>query len=824
MSMMQTLSHDAVAHGGIRPVLHADLGCEIHGQTARRYLRFQRPVRIDHVALPLSTAVGRWVPNVPGHPAHLRIFTPDGSGGWRLVAEVDLPRIPGIAGERLDQEMSVEAMQAAIAEDAQGVIHCIALGGIETTCLLVECDREHLVWPNHGECNGGPYMVPFGILHPLTAHGVEVGGEAVSAERGALLTVEAFAPAAPAGMRVRDLPQMLMFESDRLAIGFSLRRPLLMHLGWDGVGGDGATRNRLSLRRVDTGAIGGLSGPLLRGLEVDTAAHLWTGSVVVEGNQVTYHVHPPQHEIDIEARFTMQADRIELALTQTCDTELPMLEAEAWRFAWNLRAGMTATAGVPSLLPGRNGDVQLPAFFSTDGQGCLACRLLDGDPALARLQTESYRNQHSRTDGLVLAPHPGNCDGLILPAGMRQATFELAVTAFAPAAETAELPAGVRRHWGSMFACFRPELGGFSNHAASTNCHVNQWAPCELVAYTKCPANGPDPVALAQFTVGRALLGGGGYGYFRDLYLDSDPVLVSMAGRLHQARADLGWLRQVAPGLQAACDRMLRHVDASGLVVCRALSGNTGSHRWSCNAMDVVGFGHLDAYVNAWSYRALRNAAALFRELGDAARASRAGEAAAALRAAYAPALVNPATGWVAGWRSRDGQLHDYGFLWINGPAIAFGLLDAHEAWNALTGLEELRRTVGLGSARLELPGNLLPIHPEDQMIAAYANLQGQPSFELYTDGGASGSAGYYLRALATVGFSDAADRLADELDEGFANDIFTGPLGEGQEFLSWEGLQTGYEGTLICRLDSLYAIAIQKGVLQPSTPEWWPE
>jgi len=821
---MKNLPYDCIAHGGIRPLHHPRLEARVNCQTAVRYLRFRRPVRIDHLKLPLSGSVGRWVPNVPGHPAHLLVSTLDvATGRWRLVKEVDLPRIPGLAGEGLTQEMTVEAMTAAIAEAARGMCHRVDLGGIETDCLRVECDHEHPVWPNHGECNGGPYMVPFGILDPLAAHGEEAAGEAVSADRGELLSIETFVPEAPAGMIVRDLPQMLLFESDRLAIGFSLRRPLLMHLGWDAWGGGGAKLNRLSLRRVDTGAIGGLSGPLLRGLEVDTAAHLWTGSVAVEGNQVTYRVHPQQGGIEITARFTVHADRIHLELIQVCPADLPVLEAEAWRFAWNLRAGMTATAGVPTLAPGRNGDVQMPAFFATDGQGCLSCRVMEGEPEAVRLQTESYRNQHTRTDGFVLAPRPGNEACLTLPSGTKRATFELAVTAFEPAAEAALLPAGVQRHWSSMFACFRPELGGFSNNAASTNCHVNQWAPGEIVAYTKRPADGPDPVALARFTVGRALLDGGGYGYHRELYLDSDPILLAMAGRLHQARPDLAWLRQVESGLCAAFGRLIAHADDDGLVVCRALSGNRGSHRWSCNAMDIVGFGHIDAYVNAWSYRALRNAAALFRELGDTARATQAAQAATALRAAYAPALVNPETGWVAGWRSRDGQLHDYGFLWLNGPALAFGLLDDEAAQQALAGLEALRRKVGFASARLGLPCNLLPIDLEDQMITAYASLNGQPSFELYTDGGASGSAGYYLRALATYGFTEAADRLADELDDGYAHDLFTGPIGEGQEFLSWEGLQTGYEGTLICRLDSLYAIAIQKGVLKPFAPEWWP-
>ena len=104
---------------------------------------------------------------------------------------------------------------------------------------------------------------------------------------------------------------------------------------------------------------------------------------------------------------------------------------------------------------------------------------------------------------------------------------------------------------------------------------------------------------------------------------------------------------------------MLGILGRQGLVVCRALSGNSGSYRWSSNAMDVVGFGHLDAYVNAWCFRGFRNAAALLADLGDASLAERCREAAESIRANFATQLVNPATGWVAGWRSRDSVLHD---------------------------------------------------------------------------------------------------------------------------------------------------------------------
>ena len=54
--------------------------------------------------------------------------------------------------------------------------------------------------------------------------------------------------------------------------------------------------------------------------------------------------------------------------------------------------------------------------------------------------------------------------------------------------------------------------------------------------YITAGPSAPDPLDLARFTVGRALLDGGGYGYWRNLYMDSDPVLVSTAGRIHQVR------------------------------------------------------------------------------------------------------------------------------------------------------------------------------------------------------------------------------------------------------------------------------------------------
>jgi hypothetical protein len=601
---------------------------------------------------------------------------------------------------------------------------------------------------------------------------------------------------------------------------------MLTHLGLDALGAGAAAGNRLAFRRSHGApAPRGLSGPFLSGLSMDFGADLWTGEVSARGNRVSYRHLQAVEGLELDAVFTVEPDRLVIELRQSCEADMPVLDAGAWRLVWDLTAGITGAAGVPTLLPGRNGDVAWPTLWATDGAGCLSCRLLDGDPDDTRLQVESHRAQNVVTGAFVMAPRPLPDGCLVLPAGTRKATVELAAALLEPERRQkgSALHAGIRRHWGTVFSCFRPEYRGFSNHSASCNCHVSQAAPTEIVAHTRRPKIGPDPLALARFTIGRALLDGGGYGYWRNLYLDSDPNLVCAAGRIHQAEPDAGWLRRIEPGLVETVERMAGTLGRDGLVICRDLSGDSGSFRWSTNSMDVIGFGHMDAYVNAWTYRAFRNAVALLDELGRDALADQCREWAQNLEAAYAPALVNPKTGWIAGWRSRDGKLHDYAFIWVNGPAIAFGLLDRGAARKALAGLERLRAKVCPISERLGLPLNLMPISVEDHMLPRVLGGT-QPTFESYTDGSLSGwPATYYLRALSIYGFKRQARRIATAMAEGYAAGVFSGGNGTGSEFRTWDGTPTGYEGTLIGCFGPMYSIAVEIGGLIPRSPEWWP-
>ncbi|MCK4580731.1 MAG: hypothetical protein KAU10_05220, partial [Dehalococcoidia bacterium] len=73
-------------------------------------------------------------------------------------------------------------------------------------------------------------------------------------------------------------------------------------------------------------------------------------------------------------------------------------------------------------------------------------------------------------------------------------------------------------------------------------------------------------------------------------------------------------------------------------------------------------------------------------------------------------------------------------------------------------------------------------------------------------------------------GFKKESKTLADSLEQGFADGKFHGPYGTGKEFTTWTGADSGYEATFGPNSSPLYAIAVERGIITPTTPEWWPE
>ena len=208
----EPLSDHAITHGGIQFVRDTDLGVDVYGQTCIRYLRFGQQVELDHLDLERQV-YGRWVPAVPTHPAHLIISVLDRDNfTWKTISEVDFPADPEITGEGLSLKMKMQDIEDHFSKVLKKSGYLVDLKGYQTDHLRVICDREHPVYPNHGECNGGIFNVPYGILNKLGAFGKPVGKSLFEMSYNPILIKRSIHPAAPKGMQVKLLPEMLLFS------------------------------------------------------------------------------------------------------------------------------------------------------------------------------------------------------------------------------------------------------------------------------------------------------------------------------------------------------------------------------------------------------------------------------------------------------------------------------------------------------------------------------------------------------------------------------------------------------------------------------------
>ena len=84
------------------------------------------------------------------------------------------------------------------------------------------------------------------------------------------------------------------------------------------------------------------------------------------------------------------------------------------------------------------------------------------------------------------------------------------------------------------------------------------------------------------------------------------------------------------------------------------------------------------------------------------------------LRSVYFQTFYDPKTGVLAGWKSADGNLHDYYFTFVNGVAITYGLIPPDKANLIMDRMLAEMKKVGYTHFEYGLPGNLIPIRRGD--------------------------------------------------------------------------------------------------------------
>ena len=403
---------------------------------------------------------------------------------------------------------------------------------------------------------------------------------------------------------------------------------------------------------------------------------------------------------------------------------------------------------------------------------------------------------------------------------------------------------GFRRSFLNIFQV-NPRVQMLANNASSDPVPFTVYMNALVAAAAPPLASGLTAMDLVRMTIDRYLAGAKGYGLIgyatvpgdADLVawkapcnsLDTYPSLLISACMYALETHDLGWAKaNYAKILEWARLMMAGDVNGDGLIE-HPHTGNSGDRATAdkrpSNWWDTINFGHDDAYSNALAYKACL----LFSDMAKAVNypedAKTYARKAALLRSAYKKAFLNPATGLLAGWRSEDGKLHDYAFTFVNGIAVAFGLLDKADANAVMDRLLAKMKAVGFTNFRLGLPGNLIAVRKEDYVLHNWAGAKGvgEPSkddgsdaFQLYENGGTTACYAYFtIKALYSLGRVEDARRIFYPMLDSFAAGEFQGFCSDGKskDWRDWNGGCHGYEGllcdgylTLLCGLDDFQA------------------
>lgn len=407
--------------------------------------------------------------------------------------------------------------------------------------------------------------------------------------------------------------------------------------------------------------------------------------------------------------------------------------------------------------------------------------------------------------------------------GQKQIEYRFEVADIYPDSGTASIENdprydGYRRDFLTILQ-INPRRRVLANNSASDACAFTLFIYSMMAVHLPPLAEGLSANDILRQSLDRYVGGMKGYGMIeyddqpslKYAFLDTYPSLVMATSDYVQASHDVHWLKRNYSVIKSWADKMIEFdSDHDGLMEY-PVSGNSGS--WSekltvrpSNWWDTIGFAHKDAYSNALAYKAFRDMGALALQAGMPADAAIYKHRAEMLKAIFYPTFYNPATGVLAGWKSADGKLHDYYFIFVSGVAETYGLLSdaqGNEIWDKLMAK---MKEVGYNRFDLGLPGNLIPVRREDYVdhnwgAGGPAKADGSDAFQIYENGGATACYAYFaIQALRKLGRDKEADAILFPMLKAFEAGGFQGrgPNGKTYDWTAWDGTPHGYEGLLV--------------------------
>ncbi len=627
----------------------------------------------------------------------------------------------------------------------------------------------------------------------------------------------------PGGVVMERRGAEVRYRTRFLEAGFMLRNPAMAYLGVDETGqgktGVNQIKSTSQHSREDAFTKYRVQGPQLSPCYPPVAGfyhHEPEGLTVVKGNRVKYWFKSQEIPVECHIEWEVHEKRIMANIKFTNAQPLRMSDCTAWQFSFDGTVAPLTALGC-TVRRGETGLLAFPAILHFPGNGSFLCSLERG---LCMGRFDSIRPITTNTFELKVGAEPQPEGDYFLPAGMHEATlvFEVVTPGFASIRNDA--PPAVRRmvQLRAVTALtYRADTDTYSNNGNSMHCPacLDSWAE-NTVGFV--PFKGIDPMPLLQHTLERWLFEAPAYGSgrsimdedhrYEDEYLICGTAALFGLAKLLEHLQDRSWFDAFKGQILAQVDRMQRRdVDGDGIIESTSRLGISGQHQWSTNWWDVISFGWKDAFSNAFLYPALLGLGKAFREHGMDGRAADLEAWAGKLKGNFVPTFLNDKTGWLAGWRCKEGKLHDYAFLFVNGAAVAYGLVEGELARTIMERLWNELQKSKFKEYSLGLPGNLWYIPDSDTAMPQHGEPMGT-----YENGGATHSqARHFISGLYKVGMVEEGDALLEKLAESMADGSAFGGVGSGIDWRMWDGRPCGYEG-ILCD---------QFGILVPAMQRW---
>ena len=614
--------------------------------------------------------------------------------------------------------------------------------------------------------------------------------------------ISAARPAATKGLTVDTTPLAITYTSPWLKLSFSRQMPRMMFLSIDSTG---QSRHRRNLLQEPIAC-----GPVVRAPGDSSPVTDLPCDVAVAGNRVRYgNIKLGDYEAD-SLTFTVEPKALKVAI----EREIPKDYESAVSSPFRMIFDATVTPVSPLGCLSEPGKLQFPVLLHFPDWGSLLVRIKEqgsgvstwdfsllrdlkpiapgavagwaGMSAAYRERMEKVGNKrlleanamHLGPEQIQLALNKGR-DASRQRAGKQRLELSMAVTAIYPKSSVKDADPkrlGIESAWLNIFG-FRADLACLANNSTGDTCQFCLFCYADQAYCTPPLFDDFQALDLVRISLDRYF---DGFKGFQDQFQDVALSTIIAAWDYATGKPDRQWLKRRIRFIEQYADRIIASdVDDDGL--CE-------SERDPTNWWDCTPWNWKDAYSSALAWRAFRCSADLEHRLGNKAKEKLYRARAEKIRAVYYQTFYNPETGVLAGWRLKDGKFADCYFLWVNGIAIAYGLVDKPEANAILDRLQAKIKEVGFSSFQYGLPGNLVPF-------------VGKPPlrFQYYENGGVTGSMAYhYIQALYSVGRKAEADVIFDQMLQGYREGTFQNGIGGGGDWKEWNGNPCGYEGLLV--------------------------